>query len=179
MKSTKRSISLEVGWGRHRPVCAPAKAAVTTPPEAAGAQAQREGWHAGQHPHRNVFRRPRPRNPQRINSPKHMLKNSKTSKTLKTAGRRLRQWLDEQCETEGAEPLVTELCKIADRLAEVRAQIAKDGVAPAGKKNPLLDIEIKLSGMFTKTWRTLGLADKEPEVRRPVGRPPNSERECA
>ena len=100
----------------------------------------------------------------------------KAVKGLKAAGKELYNWIQSQYDAASMEqhaPLVRELCELADRLAEVRASIAKQGVSTAdGKKNPLLDTEIKLSAMFTKDWRVLGLADRDAAAPRPVGRPP-------
>ena len=93
-------------------------------------------------------------------------------------GRRLFAWLDEIADIAAAEPLVVELCRIADRLGEVRAKLSSQGVTVTGArgrpaKNPLCDVELKLSGQYAKLWRALGLADKTPDdSRRSVGRPP-------
>jgi hypothetical protein len=98
-------------------------------------------------------------------------------KHLRSDGRRLWAWL--QSAFDGSDdlwPLATELCQIADRLGEVREQIRKDGVWVNGRKNPLIDIECKLSAQFTKLWRTAGLADKPDVEKRPVGRPTNFDR---
>jgi hypothetical protein len=94
---------------------------------------------------------------------------------LKRPGRDLWAWVEAEYDLTGSEPLVAELCRVCDRLAEVRAAIAEEGVGADGKRNPLLDSEMKLSGQFGKLWRTLGMADKPEAAKRPVGRPPASE----
>ena len=97
-------------------------------------------------------------------------------------GRRLWAWLHESCEgIDSCQPLVMELCKMSDRLAEVRQKIAAQGLSVSGArgrtaKNPLLDMEVKLSKQFQVLWRSLGLADAPQEERRPVGRPCASDR---
>jgi hypothetical protein len=103
----------------------------------------------------------------------------KTPPNLKQAGKTLWGWLNEIAESDDLEavrPAAVELCQITDRLAEVRGQIAIDGVLVNARKNSLLDVEIKLSGQLAKLWRVLGLADGAEASRRPVGRPPESER---
>jgi len=93
-------------------------------------------------------------------------------------GRRLWTWLYAECEgIDSCRPLVLELCRISDRLQEVREKIATQGLSVSGArgrtaKNPLIDVEVKLSKQFQVLWRSLGLADKPEEERRPVGRPP-------
>jgi hypothetical protein len=102
---------------------------------------------------------------------------NRAPKGLGTAGKALWEWIVETCDhIEGTEPAAEELCRIKDRLHQVRDAINRQGVSTRGKKNTLLDVEIKLSAQFLKTWRTLGLADKPDETKRPVGRPPESER---
>jgi hypothetical protein len=94
---------------------------------------------------------------------------------LKKPGRDLWRWIADEFTVEDSLPLVAELCRVADRLAEVRASIAEDGVGDSEKRNPLLDSEMKLSGQLGKLWRVLGLADKPEPMKRPVGRPPAHE----
>ena len=94
-------------------------------------------------------------------------------------GEKLWAWMNLQTDDpEGCRPLLEEICLVADRLEEVRAKIATQGLLVSGprgraSKNPLLDIELKLSKQYQLLWRTLGLADKLPDEdpRRPVGRP--------
>ena len=96
-------------------------------------------------------------------------------------GRRLYRWLMEEVEgAESCRPLTEELCRVADRLEEVRGKIAVQGLtvsAARGRsaKNGLLDVEIKLSGQYSKLWKTLGLADKPEVEKQPVGRPAGSD----
>jgi len=97
-------------------------------------------------------------------------------------GRRLWAWLHENCEgIDSCAPLVMELCRIADRLQEIREKIAAQGLSVSGArgrtaKNPLIDVEIKLSKQYQVLWRSLGLADKPEEERRSVDRPCASDR---
>lgn len=97
-------------------------------------------------------------------------------------GQRLWAWLHSECEgIESCRPLVAELCRIADRLQDVRAKLASQGLSVAGARgrsarNPMLDVEVKLSKQFQVLWRSLGLSDKPEEERRPVGRPAASDR---
>ena len=96
-------------------------------------------------------------------------------------GRQLWAWLVTQAENiEDCRPLATELCRICDRLAAVRAKITEQGLMVSGArgrsaKNPLIDIEVKLSKQYQTLWRALGLSDKPPDDTppRPVGRPPH------
>lgn len=112
----------------------------------------------------------------------------KPPKDLKKDGKKLWNWINEQFDgqIEDAQPLVEELCRLADRLAGLRAEIAKQGhwlpgkttakgIQLPGSKNPAIDQELKCSAAFNQTWKLLGLADK-PEPSRAPGRPPNSER---
>jgi len=95
-------------------------------------------------------------------------------------GARLWAWLCSECDgMESARPLALELCRTADRLQEVRSKIASQGLMISGArgrsaKNPLLDIEVKLSKQFQGLWKGLGLSDKgvDETEKRPLGRPP-------
>jgi hypothetical protein len=99
-------------------------------------------------------------------------------------GRKLWAWLCLQCDgIESCRPLAVELCRVADRLQEVRAKIESQGLTVSGargrsSKNSLLDVEIKLQKSYQTIWKGLGLSDKPPddEPTRPVGRPPANER---
>jgi hypothetical protein len=99
---------------------------------------------------------------------------------LKKPGRHLWRWVTTNFHTTGVEPLLSELCHVADRLSEVRGVLAQEGVLPAsgkGKQHALVNAEVKLSGQFMRLWRTVGLAD-ETKVSSPVGRPSVSEDMC-
>jgi hypothetical protein len=104
-----------------------------------------------------------------------MKTQTKPPADLKRPGRELWRWIEGEYSLQGAEPLVSELCRVCDRLAQVREAIAAEGVGEGGKRNPLLDSEMKLSGQFSKLWRVLGLADKPEAAKRPVGRPTAAE----
>lgn len=95
---------------------------------------------------------------------------------LQKPGRDLWRWIVEQGDIDGCEPMVNELCRLQDRLHQVRESISSEGVWLDGKKNPLVDVEMKVSGQFAKVWRLLGLADRDEAPKRPPGRPPDSER---
>jgi hypothetical protein len=98
-------------------------------------------------------------------------------KAVGIEAKRLLRWLEENFETSGAQPLIDEMLSIVNRLAQIRRQIRKDGIVTAdGRRNLMVDQELKLSAQLVKIWRTLGLADKADEERRPAGRPPESER---
>lgn len=101
---------------------------------------------------------------------------------LGTAGRQLWKRVEAAYDTEGVEDLLCELCRVADRLHEVRSTLKRDGLTVTEdgklKRHPLADLEPKLSGQFRMLWRTAGLADNPDEPARPIGRPPESERQC-
>lgn len=102
----------------------------------------------------------------------------KPPKELKPPGKALWNSVLDFADIAGCEPLLAELCKIADRLHQVREQIAEDGLVDEdGKKHTLADLETRLVGQYLASWKMLGLADSG-EPRRPVGRPPESERKC-
>jgi hypothetical protein len=93
-------------------------------------------------------------------------------------GQQLWVWLRAECDEslEACRPLAIELCRIADRLQEVREKIRSQGLSVSAARgrstrNPLIDTEIKLSKQYQVLWRGLGLSDKPEEERRPVGRP--------
>lgn len=100
------------------------------------------------------------------------------------AGRELWAWLHAECEgIESCLPLVAELCRVADRLQEVRQKLALQGVSVSGirgrsVRNPLLDTEVKFSKQYQTLWRALGLQDKPDEmpVTRPTGMRSSGER---
>jgi hypothetical protein len=108
------------------------------------------------------------------------MKTSTVPKDLGPSGRALWRWVTQQGDISGTEPLVAELCRLQDRLAELRALLAKDGAVlrESGRirKHPAADLEPKISGQFRQAWKLLGLADPPPAERRPVGRPPAGER---
>jgi hypothetical protein len=79
------------------------------------------------------------------------------------SGPELFDWLEERFDIEIARPLVVELCTIADRLAQVRRALEQ------GLDGRLLSSEVKLLAQYSRVWKLLGLAEKEPG--RP-GRPP-------
>lgn len=94
-------------------------------------------------------------------------------KSLGAAGRALWQELTDAYTMDGTTPLLVELCTLADRLADVRQAMKRDGVVLAsGKANPLLAAELKLQVTYQKCWRLLGLADPDPAEKRGPGRPP-------
>lgn len=101
-----------------------------------------------------------------------MKRKTKPKADLKPPGMMLWKWIDGSIENMAeVEPAVEELCKVADRLEEVRSQINADGVMVGGKPHGLLALEVKLSGQFRNLWRASGLGDRTDDARRPVGRP--------
>jgi hypothetical protein len=87
----------------------------------------------------------------------------KAPRDLGKPGRALWRWLQQNYELAGTEPLLRELCRLEDRLAEVRGVLAAEGIMPGklkGRRHPLADSEVKLSGQYMRVWRTLGLADE-------------------
>jgi hypothetical protein len=98
-----------------------------------------------------------------------------------SAGAELWQWLEAEVEEiERARPLALELCRIAQRLSDIRAKLAVQGLTVAGVRgrsvrNPLMDSELRLSAQYAKLWRALGLSVAAPgdatKPARPVGRP--------
>jgi hypothetical protein len=96
-------------------------------------------------------------------------------------GARLWTWLSDHADgVLDSMPLAVELCRVADRLQEVRSKLDAQGLAVSGARgrsarNPLIDSEIKLSKQFQALWRALGLSDKSDVPARPVGRPPSGE----
>ena len=87
-----------------------------------------------------------------------MAKTFRPPDDLGDAGRLLwrdltRAYAFERGETAG----LAELCRVQDRLWQVREQLSRDGLVVAGKRHPLADLEPKLSGQFRMLWRTLRL----------------------
>jgi hypothetical protein len=85
-------------------------------------------------------------------------------KTLQTEGRKLWNWTVRRFNTEGLEPLLGELCQLADRLGAVRSELHKT-LDPR-----LIAAEVKLIAQYTRAWKLLGLADSDVAKGRP-GRP--------
>ena len=95
---------------------------------------------------------------------------------LGPAGQQLQRWLEEQFEITGAEPLASELCLTADRLAGIRRELAKPGLDIMDQSH-LIASEVKVQAIFARLWRLAGLADKEAPVPWPnPGRPSESDR---
>jgi hypothetical protein len=90
---------------------------------------------------------------------------NKPPTTFAIEGRQLWHWAAERYDIEGTQPLLGELCQIADRLAAVRTKFRRG--TPDGR---LISAEVKLIAQFTRAWKLLGLADSD-AVKRPVGRP--------
>lgn len=94
---------------------------------------------------------------------------------LGKAGRLLLEELESGYTLDGLEPAVTELCRAADRLQQIRDILTRDGLVQAnGRKHVLVDAETKQAALFVSLWRLIGLADSD-QPARPVGRPPSSE----
>jgi hypothetical protein len=88
---------------------------------------------------------------------------------LGTAGLELFRWCDDTFEIEGVLPVVTELCKVADRLQQVRSQLAET------PDNRLINSEVKLSAAYARLWKMAGFGDADKPPARPVGRPEGSQ----
>jgi hypothetical protein len=56
---------------------------------------------------------------------------------------------------------LSELCKIHDRLTQVRTILSAEGLVVDKKPHPLTTLEVKLSGQFRMLWRTLRLDIQE------------------
>ena len=93
-------------------------------------------------------------------------------KDLKAAGKAL--WCDicaQADSIEGTEPMLAELCRLSDRLAEIRETLKREGLMIVDKRHPLVDAEMKCTAQYQRVWRTLGLAEAEPDPVRGKGRP--------
>jgi hypothetical protein len=100
---------------------------------------------------------------------------TKPPNDLRAAGKRLWNDLGNVFVFDDSAPLVAELCRIADRLAEVRETLTKEGLIDEdGKKHPLADLEPKLSAQLQKLWKLAGFSDPEPKEKRGAGRPVGS-----
>jgi hypothetical protein len=77
-----------------------------------------------------------------------------------TEGRRLWHWMSVNFSMAGAEPMCEELCRLCDRLASVRKEIAK---APDDMR--LVSAEMKATAAFARAWKMLGLADADAKGR--------------
>ena len=80
------------------------------------------------------------------------------------AGTHLRDWLVERFDIAGVEPLADELCRTADRLGEIRAELAKPGLTLMDQCH-LIASENRVQAMFARLWRLSGLGDAEPPRR--------------
>lgn len=79
----------------------------------------------------------------------------KAPKDLKTEGRRLWRELTRDYNCAGNEPVLRELCRTADRLAEIRERLASATDNVDFLK--LTNAESKTAGTFARCWRLLGL----------------------
>jgi len=64
---------------------------------------------------------------------------------------------------------------VADRLAEIRQILAREGVMAGDRRHPLVDAETRLIGQYRQLAKALGLLDDEPAPARGPGRPPAGE----
>jgi hypothetical protein len=88
-----------------------------------------------------------------------------------TAGDELFTWCDTNYDLTGAEPVVKEMCELADRLEQVRNKLKE---TPDPK---LIGAEVKLSASFMRCWKAAGFGDANKPPARPVGRPEGSQSE--
>jgi hypothetical protein len=103
-------------------------------------------------------------------------------KGLGRAGRGLWRQITLAYDTTGGEALLEELCRLQDRLSQVRAILNAEGLTVArttgrrgpeparDRRHPLADLEPKLSAQFQKVWKLLGLADRDPDPKPGMGR---------
>lgn len=82
---------------------------------------------------------------------------------LKTEGRQIWRQICADYDTRGNEAVLHELCRTADRLAEIRNRIttAKDTT----EFLKLTNAESKTAGTFARCWRLLGLQQADIPVR--------------
>jgi hypothetical protein len=73
------------------------------------------------------------------------------------SGTQMEVWLT-QFDTAGCEPLIHELCTTSDRLAEIRAELAKPGLKTMDRCH-LISAENRVQGMLMRIWRQSGLGD--------------------
>ena len=77
---------------------------------------------------------------------------------LGPAGRKLwRELVHHYAFESGETASLAELCRIQDRLAQVRETLSAEGLVVEKKPHPLATLEVKLSGAFRMLWRTLRL----------------------
>jgi hypothetical protein len=95
----------------------------------------------------------------------------KPPKTLKKEGLALWKQLVSEWDLTDSEPLLSELCHTCDRLAEVRAILAKDGLMVDGARHPLSEAEIKLANLFRQVYRQLDLREEPAKPGRPGPKP--------
>ena len=100
----------------------------------------------------------------------------KRPKALGKEARKLLSWLESNYEIEPALPLVEKMLRIERRLQQIGEDIDRDGRMVDGRPHSLLSEERQLNDQWLKYWRCAGLADASEQERRPVGRPPESER---
>jgi hypothetical protein len=102
----------------------------------------------------------------------------KVPKKLQKPGRNLWKAICQEYDVEpGAELVLGEICRLWDRLHEIRERLAADGLTltegegarKRTRKHPLADLEPKISAAFIKAWKTAGLADT-PALRPQAGR---------
>lgn len=109
---------------------------------------------------------------------------------LREPGRARWQWLRGLCEqTGGAEqlvgvfPMAVEFCENCDLLADLRTALKTQGLMVSGgrgasRRNPLLAEIARVQKNQIQLWRSMGLADRQPEDKNPIGRPPGSGKGC-
>ena len=91
-----------------------------------------------------------------------MTKRLHKPRDLGPAGRKLWRELEQHYAFEPGETAgLAELCRIHDRLAQVRETLAAEGLVLEKKAHPLASLEVKLSGQFRMLWRTLRLDIQE------------------
>jgi hypothetical protein len=87
---------------------------------------------------------------------------------LKTDGRELWDQLTDDYDICGLEHLVAELCRLADRLAEIRHRM--DGAKTSSEYAQLCGSEAKCMGSYARLVRLLGIPNAPAPNRRPTCR---------
>lgn len=87
----------------------------------------------------------------------------KIPKDLKAEGRRIWRQIAADYDIAGNEPVLLELCRTADRLAEIRERMRT--AADNTEFLRLTNAEAKAAGTWARCWRLLGLQQAEIPLR--------------
>jgi hypothetical protein len=78
------------------------------------------------------------------------------------AGHQLQRWLAAHYDLGDCQPLATELCVLADRLAEIRELMQQ--AEKTLDKTRLMSAEVSVLGQYVRVWKALGLAEEPSTV---------------